>query len=229
MSQQTTVKRSALFAAAATAISAVGVVTCPSPAQALPCVQFGFPGDVNLRQADGWNVTFSSTGSLASGPAQASHDSGAKLSGTVAGGIEGRKINVVTTWNNGSRGLYTGEVGDDSHMSGTTTDIGQGDAFGPRVPYRSVFPISCLTTADPKPAEPPPPANPGAPSKTAFVVDEDVNVYDVPGGNGNIIGILQKDKGVQVNADCKPQDWCLVRGVAVPTGQGWIWGHLRFE
>jgi hypothetical protein len=87
----------------------------------------------------------------------------------------------------------------------------------------------------PKPAEPPPPANPGAPSKTAFVgipgtdQDEDVDVYDTPGGKGKVLGILGVNKGVQVNADCQPNTWCLVRGAAVPSGQGWIWGHLRFE
>jgi len=225
MSQETTVQRSPLFAAAATAISAAGLIVVPAPAQALPaCVQFGFPGDVQLRQSDGWNVTFSSVGSIASGPAQARHDTGGTLSGTVAGGIEGRNINVVINWNNGSRGRYTGVVGDDYHMSGDSVDINpESDA---RAKYRSVFPISCLTTADPKPAEPPPvPA-----TRTAFVDGEDVDVYDVPDGDkGNILGILQKDKGVQVNADCKPASWCLVSGVAVPTGQGWIWGHLRFE
>jgi hypothetical protein len=227
MSQQIAVKRSALFAAAAMAMSAVGVIY-PAPAQALPaCVQFGFPGDVNLIQTDGWSVSFSSTGSLASGPATARHSGGQTLNGTVSGGIEGKKINVVTTWNNGSRGHYTGTVGDDYHMSGTTTDIGQGHAFGPKVPYRSQFPISCLTTPDP------PQANPGAAEKTAFVTTppeyDSVDVYDVPGGNGKVTGTVAKDKGVQVNADCKPETWCLIRGAAVPGGQGWIWGHLRFE
>jgi hypothetical protein len=225
--------RSRAFAAATAAISVAGLVIVPAPAQALPaCVQFGFPGDVNLRQSDGWNVTFSSTGSLASGPAQARSDSGAVMNGTIAGGsgIEGKKINVVINWDGGARGHYTGTVGDDYHMAGTTTDIGQGHAFGPRVPYRSQFPISCLTTPDP------PQANPGAPTKTAFVTTpegeegyDSVDVYDAPGGGGNIIGTLGKDKGVQVNADCQPESWCLVRGVGVPTGQGWIWGHLRFE
>jgi hypothetical protein len=86
----------------------------------------------------------------------------------------------------------------------------------------------------PHPAPPPPPpVNPGAPSKTAFVTTppeySTVDVYDAPGGGGTIIGTVAKDKGIQVNADCKPDDWCLIRGVAVPKGQGWIWGHLRFE
>ena len=226
MTQGTTVKTSAMFAAAAAAITTAGLIIGPAPAHALPaCVQFGFPGDVNLRQSDGWNVTFSSTGSLASGPAQARSDSGTVMNGTIAGGsgIEGKKINLVINWDGGPRGHYTGTVGDDYHMAGTTTDIGQGHAFGPKVPYRSVFPISCLTTPDP------PQANPGAAEKTAFVVGEDVDVYDAPGGDGNIVGILRVDKGVQVNADCQPESWCLVRGAAVPTGQGWIWGHLRFE
>jgi hypothetical protein len=228
MSHKTTANKPRVFAAATAALGVAGLIIVPAPAHALPaCVQFGFPGDVNLIQNDGWSVTFSSTGSNASGPAQASHSGGGKLTGTVAGGIEGKKINVVTTWNNGSRGLYTGTVGDDYHMSGTTTDIGEGHAFGPKVPYRSQFPISCLTTPDP------PQANPGAPSKTAFVTTppeyDSVDVYDVQGGNGNVIGTVAKDKGVQVNADCQPETWCLIRGAAVPSGQGWIWGHLRFE
>ena len=85
----------------------------------------------------------------------------------------------------------------------------------------------------PAPSPPVPPANPGAPSRTAFVTTppeyDTVDVYDAPGGDGNLIGTVAKDKGLQANADCKPNDWCLIRGAAVPMGQGFMWGHLRFE
>lgn len=227
MSQETAVRKLALSAAAAIALGAVGIATGPAPAGALPaCVQFGFPGDVNLIQTNGWSVMFSSTGSTVNAPVTATaHSGGGKLTGTITGSIDGKNFDLLAAWTNGSRGRYTGTVQDDYHMSGDTVDETNTNS---RAKFRSQFPISCLTTADT-----PPPANPGAPSKTAFVTtppDYDVvDVYDTPGGTGNVIGTIGKDKGVQVNADCKPDDWCLIRGVAVPTGQGWMWGHLRFE
>ena len=226
MFQQIVVRKMAVSAAAAMALSAAGVICGSGPASAFPaCVQYGFPGDVNLIQTNGWSVQFSSTGSTVNAPATATHSGGGKLSGTITGGIEGKNINLLATWDNGSRGRYTGTVQDDAHMVGDSED--ETDTAS-RAKYRSQFPISCLTTADPAP-----PANPGAPSKTAFVTTPpeygEVDVYDAPGGTGNVIGTIAKDKGVQVNADCKPDDWCLIRGVAVPGGQGWMWGHLRFE
>ena len=67
MSHVTVVNRSQLFAAAA-AISAVGFLTVPTPAQAHPmlplappCSQYGFTGGYSIR-LPGWQFFMSSTG-----------------------------------------------------------------------------------------------------------------------------------------------------------------------
>jgi hypothetical protein len=235
-----TTVRKALVAASATAISATGLLIGPAPAQALPispltpppkpppCDQYGFPGDVTLRDDRGnglvINTSFSSTGPTASGPATSKGTDGLISVGTISGEITGRHIDLTYTQDaSGASFRFIGDVGDDVKGHGTYAG-----GF-----WNTVFPLSCISAPPPKPEEQEPPANPGAPSKTAFVTTPEdyntVDVYDVPGGEGNVIGVVAKDKGVQVNADCKPDDWCLVRGAAVPDGQGWIWGHLRFE
>src|SRR3979411_727676 len=73
MSHVTIMNRSQLFPAA-TAISAVGFLAVPAPAHAgpmfplplaPPCNQYAFVGDFSIRQDDGWQVFFSSTGPAA--------------------------------------------------------------------------------------------------------------------------------------------------------------------
>ena len=74
-----------LFAAAALACATVGV-TMAAPAQAAPCAQRGFPGDVTFTNPGGVALRFSSKGSGAGGPAQF-NPNGIFKNGTVAGGI----------------------------------------------------------------------------------------------------------------------------------------------
>ena len=53
----------------------------------------------------------------------------------------------------------------------------------------------------PAPAAPQQPA-PAAPSNIATVTG-DVDIYDVPGGVGNVIGMLEGGEGQQVQANCR--------------------------
>jgi hypothetical protein len=65
----------------------------------------------------------------------------------------------------------------------------------------------------------------------ATVVGEDVNVYDAinfPEGSANYLGILRVGSQVELVGNCNKDDWCDVKGPAVPTGKGFIWGHLEF-
>jgi hypothetical protein len=225
--QRVPVRRGAAAALFVSAPLVGGFLTVPIPAQADPmlplapprCVQFGFPGDVQLRQSNGWTVTFSSVGSVASGPAQATGASGGKMTGNISGGITGNKIDLTIRWDNGPRGRYSGFVGDDYHMSGDSVDKVNPSSTAT---YRSVFPISCLTTADPAPPQQPPPT----PKAT---VTGDVDVYAAPNINDDLtpLGILKGGKQVELVGPCQPEDWCQVKGPDVPGGQGFIWGHLQ--
>jgi uncharacterized protein YraI len=60
-------------------------------------------------------------------------------------------------------------------------------------------------------------------------VTSDVDVYDVPGGNGNKIGVLRSGRQVPLVGSCKPNDWCDVVIPELPGGSGWVWDQfLKF-
>jgi hypothetical protein len=227
MSQKTKARKSTLLVAASATGAVVGFLTVPVPAQATPmfplappgCNQFEFPGGVNILEVGtGWSVAFDATGKTLNARVTAKHPGETKL-GTITGGFTNvSHVDMTVNYDNGQSQRYIGDVdfNDNRKLAGQT-------ASG--VFWRTQFPIMC--------GEVVPQANPGAPSKTGFITTppeyDEVDVYDVPDGVGKVVGTVAKDKGVQVNADCQPDTWCLIRGVAVPTGQGWIWGHLRFE
>ncbi len=81
--------------AAATAISAVGLLAGAAPAQAFPevplapgdCQQWGFPGPVTLQLSSGEFVSFTSNGANAGGPAKWNNPNGTSDSGTINGNI----------------------------------------------------------------------------------------------------------------------------------------------
>ena len=57
----------------------------------------------------------------------------------------------------------------------------------------------------------------------------DVDVYDAPHGGRTVIGKLYEGTYVLLaEKTCLPNDWCQVTGPNVPTGNGWVWGHLEF-
>jgi hypothetical protein len=65
---------------------------------------------------------------------------------------------------------------------------------------------------------PPPPQtlDPGAPTAT---VTSDVDVYDEPGGGGNVIGILRQGEVVKVVKACLSNDWCALADGRFAFGQ----------
>jgi hypothetical protein len=58
-------------------------------------------------------------------------------------------------------------------------------------------------------------------------VTSDVDVYDVPGGDGNKTGILRSGRAVTVVGSCAKDDWCKVAETGVPPLAGWVWGALQ--
>jgi hypothetical protein len=230
MSRSIIVSKSQLLGAA-TALSTMGFLIIPAPAHAdpmfplaPPCTQYGFIGDVALRQSNGFRVEFSSRGPAATGRATATGGNGATMGGNVSGGIQGRSVDFTIRWDGGgATGHYTGFIGDDDFVHGGTSV----DEVTPssRASWDSTVPFACLDA----PPAPPPPAAPApappaapAPAPAPATVTGDVDVYDAPGGDGNVIGILRQGQQVQLQGACNKDDWCQV------VGQGWVWGHLQF-
>jgi hypothetical protein len=55
-------------------------------------------------------------------------------------------------------------------------------------------------------------------------VTGDVDVYDVPGGVGTVIGMLRA--GTQVPLiQCRPDQWCQIHNEATG-GPAWTWGEF---
>ena len=59
--------------------------------------------------------------------------------------------------------------------------------------------------------------NGGLTSPKTATVKSDVDLYDSPGGTGNVIGMLTKGSQVPFGG-CQNDGWCKV------TGEGWVWG-----
>jgi hypothetical protein len=241
MSRSTMANKSQLFGAA-TALIAVGILMTPAPAQAIPvvplapaCTDYQFTGTVDLEQSNGWLVVFAATGRTVAGSASAfSHTSHiSDMSGNVNGGINGGHLDFTIRWDNGPVGHYIGDVGDSGVATGTTVDQTNP---GSTSTWHSTGGLACVASptapAPPPSAPPPPPAStpppapawrpPIRPANTQATVTADVDVYDVPGGNGNVIGTLRKGQQVQLAGSCNKNDWCQV------VDQGWVWGNLQF-
>jgi hypothetical protein len=182
MSHVTIVNRSQLFAAAASAIGAVGLLIVSSPVQAHPmlpsapaaCDQYRFNGNFSLKQATGDTVVFSSIGRVPSGNATATGGRSELHGEVISGAIEhiDNKFDVVSfriRWSADSIGHYRGDVSADGFAHGETYDELQApfDIFGhvidaKEVLWDSTVPLVCDTPASPPPptASPAPPQNP---------------------------------------------------------------------
>lgn len=129
-----------LIAAGAIAMSAVGLVASPAPAQAVPCKQWAFAGYTTFRQSNGWELVFNSRDTRVSGTANARANGGV-MKGNITGGIDGYAVNLQVAWNGGEYGKYDGSVNTDGFASGTTVDASNpGSSAG----WRSAYPLRCI-------------------------------------------------------------------------------------
>jgi hypothetical protein len=76
-----------------------------------------------------------------------------------------------------------------------------------------------IPSGTPEPVvSPQPPTNPPPPPTPTATVTSDVDLYDVPGGNGNIIGMLRQGQVIKVVKACPSDDWC---DLTDPKGSAW--------
>jgi hypothetical protein len=211
-------QKSALVAAAMAA-SATGLFVAAGPAQALPpaplapaaCQQWIFNGTSGLKMSTGETVIFESSTSNVDEPATWIHPEGPRDTGKVTGHVDPNgQVNI--TWFDETHTIpFTGQVGPDGVASGTRPG---GDS---PVPWHTVTPLFCGVKGDAT-----------APQGNSREVTGDVEVYDVPGGVGTVIGTLAGGDGqrVQLGSGCKDDHWCNVVWPAGPGGTGWVWGDF---
>jgi hypothetical protein len=81
------------------------------------------------------------------------------------------------------------------------------------------------------PAKPPPFDYAPPPGTQQMAVNGDVDVYDVPGGDGNVIGMLDFDEEGKFTRSvnmysCTADNWCEITYTTGPNGRGWVWGDF---
>lgn len=62
------------------------------------------------------------------------------------------------------------------------------------------------------------------PPQRMATVTSDVDLYDVPGGGGMVIGMLEGGSAVPL-ITCREDQWCHV-GAGAAGAQGWVWGEF---
>ena len=159
-------KRTAQVLAAATAITAAGLLTVAAPAQAHPmlplapaCSQYGFNGDFSIRQDNGWQTFFTANGpSAGTGRAVTIYqDNVTKDKGNVTGGgIQGRNVDLTVRWDAAGPVRYTGTVGNDGFVHGGQFAGGHWDSIN--------GPLACNDPVAPPPAQPAPAQQPAPPN-----------------------------------------------------------------
>jgi hypothetical protein len=159
------------------------------------------------------------------------------LTGTVSGSITGTRLDFTIRWDNRTAGHYTGSIDADGFARGTTQDAanrGSSTNWGATVPLGCATPppagprpgpnnTPILAPDNTPPAQPPPLPTPAQPP--TVTVSDDVDVYNIPDGDtGKNLGILRK--GSQVQVLDRKNGFAHVKGSAVPTGTGYVWGDV---
>jgi hypothetical protein len=69
---------------------------------------------------------------------------------------------------------------------------------------------------------------PGGGGSNSKEVTGDVDVYDVPGGVGKVIGMLEGGEGqkVPLGSGCRGDNWCNIVWSGGPSGKAWVWGDF---
>jgi hypothetical protein len=172
----------ALAAASVAAIGSAGLIICLPHVQAQPCKQYGFDGRVQIiEEGTGWEVGFTSIGTVASGRADAlNYKTGeTQRIGNLTGGFTSpTDLSLTIQYPEGTQ-IYRGAVGSDGRAHGVT-------AAPPYdgIKWYSQLPLTCLDEVGaprqgPQQPPPPPPPPPPAQAPTNAI---SVNFSDVPGG-----------------------------------------------
>jgi hypothetical protein len=222
----TTTRKLTTVAVTATAIGATGFLAMPV-AHAASCTVVG--EYLRLQQHFGNYTTTTSVNAKGSalGPGVVTvPPSGTNPTyGTASGSINGRDINVHIVWaDNKGTADFTGTIGDDG--------IAHGNSTGTPIPIHLWDPGPWDTSAGQLNCSN---DGPGNQNPAQGTVNATVDLYDVPGGGGNVIGRLDKGDKVTFDGPCpmnnpnNAQDptngWCKVTDTTKNL-TGAVWGEF---
>ncbi len=209
----TKTKQKTMVAGSAAAISAIGLLTGPAIAQALPMIPLApvcsFNGTYVLNQSNGFRVEFPWNGASPSGTAIAyGNDQQPKLTGPVTGGItsaneiavliDGRAILMGNTWEPRSGGNVRGGFNQDLGASGNTAT------------WDSVTPLTCVE-APARTSKPVPERRTGYAGCAKGDSEATSDVYDAISGDRIeapfALAVGKQYESVQPCAD----SWCLLK------------------
>jgi len=234
------VKSVAAKCAAIACAAAAGFVAVHSPAHAEPryplplapaCTQFTFPGQVEIRSAQGTAVTFFSTGSAINGAAKYSGAGLPAVDANVNASITGDAIALTVTSSDPGvlpNSQYTGKVDDNGFASGTVKFIGHDDLGD--VDWNTSARFFCAPGAQNGQggaAE----VKPGT-----VTVLKDSDVYDAPQGNRLEAPFFLDNDSVLTTVKPCADNWCLLQIPDLPGGahgnlpanQGWVYAGEDF-
>jgi hypothetical protein len=194
----------------------------------------GASADFQFRESGG--VLVGNGTDTSPGDRDALEPFGTTETGTVLNGkFDGSSFSFSIDWGNGSEGAYSGVVDDEGWLAGRTHDKRHS---GSTAIWSSNRQARCIVAEVETPSQKrqrnitiksigkakvdPAPAQPAAPDGRLATVTGDVDVYDVPGGGGNVIGMLRKGELVPFEG-CQEDHWCKV------TGKGWVWGDFLLD
>jgi hypothetical protein len=133
------------------------------------------------------------------------------------GVIKGNTFEFTIRWSDTSAGVYTGVIDGNGFVGGSVYDqMSPANKAG----WNADHPARCITYKRLRAPDPEPQTfkRLRAPRPTATVAG-DVDVYDVPGGGGNVVGMLRAGETVPFGG-CNADNWCEV------TDTGWVWGDF---
>ncbi len=231
-----------IMAVAATALGVAGMLTVPVPAAAEPaCLDWRFAQDalfVNLDNGVRIGVPWlGGTNKVRTNPSNASlltSPDGGRWQGEIepgGGTYQGDTIKFRINWTQGvgaehPMSAFSGHIDANGVASGTT--LNEKNATNS---WTAEGNFTCSARAAEPAAQPPPkPADP-APQpppvdQNTATISADVELYDVPGGNGVYLGDVGGGRKVKV---LKRQDdnWVQISGSGVPGHDtGWVWGDF---
>ncbi|RDH78708.1 hypothetical protein DVS77_08710 [Mycolicibacterium moriokaense] len=231
-------------------ISLVTAALAVAPAATARDCDWRLGPDMVLLQDNGLTVMGHITDNLVVGPVKYAHTGGDDWTEGLPQGPAGltspdkRTFTMTVNWTKGpGAGLsntYTGRIGDDKRLLGTTTNS-LGSTNGWQAQYSAFCDDPPVKDLDVTPGAPlgsgaagAKPDTPKAPTEATVIADTDI--YDKPDGNGQKIGTLSVGEVHPLMEPCR-NDWCRVGQIelggydGLPNGTAWVYakGFLTFS